>query len=174
MRCIVCQHRDSATIDEEIIHGRPLRSISAAFSLSLGTLHRHKSHVRQALTEAIQRTQGERAERGDDLLQRTQRLADEAIGILETAKASGNLKAATAAICACTRVLELTGRLDGSLTQPTMPGVHLHLSKTTVNVNYGDDKEFALLISEATKGFDLDEIQRLKALASCTDRAPSL
>jgi hypothetical protein len=64
------------------------------------------------------RTSGERAEHGDDLLQRVRKLTDEAIGILETAKTSGNLKAAVSAIIAAVRTLELTGRLDGSLAQP--------------------------------------------------------
>jgi hypothetical protein len=108
-------------------------------------------------------------------LQRTQRLADEAEAILAIARTNGNLKAATAAICACVRVLELTGRLDGSLAQPHVPGLHLTLNRVHVtNYNYNDDREIALLIKEATNGFDINEIERLRLLAeSSTDSRKS-
>src|SRR5580700_951347 len=112
MACKTCSHQDRNEIDRLIVAGTPLRSISIRFGLSLGALHRHKTCIKQALAEAMRCEQGEREEHGDELLQRVQRLADEAETILQSAKAASNLKAATSAICACVRVLELTGRLD--------------------------------------------------------------
>ena len=165
MRCKACNHRNRVEIDREIVYGRPLRPLVASTGLSLGVLHRHKSHIREALQEAMRSEQGEREGQAGDLLQRVHRLADEAIGILETAKVSGNLKAATSAICACTRVLELTGRLDGSLAQPNAPGIHLTQVTNTIINNYDNDVEFAMLIGEATKGFSYDEFERLRRLA---------
>jgi hypothetical protein len=123
-----------------------------------------------------ERTQDQRAERGDDLLQRVQRLSDEAIGILEIAKAEKNLKAATSAICAAVRTLELCGRLDGSLAQPNAPGLHLTMNRVTNNtiVAVDNDADFAAMIGEATRGFDHAELDRLKALVLNTRETPLL
>src|ERR1700745_3377131 len=92
MNCKACHHRDRDQIDRKIIAGVPLRSISASTGLSLGGLVRHKQCIKQALADAMQREQGEREAHGSDILDRVHKLANEAIGILETAKASGNLK----------------------------------------------------------------------------------
>jgi hypothetical protein len=168
--CKACAHRDRDRIDRQIIDGIALRPLSRTTGLSLGCLHRHKEHIKDIIRA---RTQSESETHGSDLLDRVRKLTDEAIGILETAKAAGNLKAATSAIIAAVRTLELTGRLDGSLAQPNAPGLHLTLNKVTnVNVtNYDNDVEFAQLIREATKNFSESEIARLKMLASCNDRA---
>ncbi len=135
---------------------------------------RHKQCIKVALGQAMRATHEESTAHASDLLQRVQKLAGEAEEILATAKTSGNLKAATAAICAAVRTLELCGRLDGSLAQPHAPGLHLTLNKTINVTNYGDDRELALLISEATKGFNSNEIERFKQLAECSVDAPPL
>jgi hypothetical protein len=54
------------------------------------------------------------------------------------------------------------------------PGAGIHLtvnnSRTTNTINVGtDDHELAQLVSEATRGFDTGEIERLKALATGTE-----
>jgi hypothetical protein len=163
MGCRTCNHRDRDEIDQQIVSGTALRSISATFNVSLGALHRHKEHVKNMIRE---RTREQRTEHGSDLLQRTEKLVAEALEILATAKSTGNLKAAVAAIGACSRVLELIGKLDGSLAQPNAPGLHLTFNRVTNTIiNYNDDRELAELISEATKCFDSKEIARLKALA---------
>jgi hypothetical protein len=172
--CKVCSHPQRIAIDRQIVNGRPLRALVASFGISLGALHRHKNtHLKEALAEAMRSRASENEEHGTDLLQRVRKLASEAEEILATAKTAGNLKAATSAICACVRVLELTGRLDGSLAQPNTPGLHLHLNKTTINVgSYDDDNELSLLIGEATRNFDPVEIQRLKILAERQSQPP--
>jgi hypothetical protein len=167
MACKACVHPSRDQIDRRLIDGTPLRDIAASTGLSLGGLSRHRTHLRQTLGLALkERGDDERAENGSDLLQRVQKLVGEAEEILATAKSNGNLRAATSAICAAVRVLELVGRLDGSLAQPNTPGLHLTLNKTTINVtNYDDDIDFAQMIGEATRGFDVTELLRLKAIA---------
>lgn len=174
MYCGPCYHRNRQRIDQQIIERVPYRTILKENpDLSLGAISRHKAHIREALAEAMALRTVEGSERGSALLDRVESLLDEAKGILSTAKTEKDLTAAVAAVNACTRLLELCGRLDGSLVQPNAPGLHLTLSKTTtVNVhNYGDDTELALLIQEATKDFDLNEMQRLKALAESANSA---
>jgi len=167
MVCRACRHPNRDEIDRQLIAGTPLRVIVASSGLSLGGLVRHKQCIKETLGVALrERSQEETAAHGSNLLQRVQKLADEAIGILAAAKAEKNLKAATSAICAAVRTLELIGRLDGSLAQPHAPGLHLTLNKTTINVtNYDDDLDFARMVGEATKGFNLNEFERLRALA---------
>jgi hypothetical protein len=167
--CSTCAHPNRDEIDRQLVAGAPLRAISASFNISLGSIHRHKEHVRDMIRE---RTRDERFEHSSDLLQRVLRLAGEAEGLLQSAKAASNLKAATSAICAAVRVLELCGRLDGSLAQPNAPGLHLTLNRVTNNtiVNYDNDIGFAQMIAEATKNFSPAEIERLKALAQSESR----
>ena len=169
MNCAGCLHRDRDALDAQLVQGVPYRSIAASFDLSLGSISRHKRHVREMVQG---RSTVEMNEHGSDLLQRVQKLADEATLILETAKTEKNLKAATAAICAAVRTLELIGRLDGSLAQPHAPGLQLHLHKTVNVTNYGDDKEIAALVAEATAGFNPAVIERFKQLAACNVDAP--
>ena len=176
MQCRACNHPDRVSIDQQIVAGTPLRAISAATGLSLGGLVRHKQCIKTAIADAMEVAHAAGSMQASNLLDRVQKLADEAIGILETAKADKNLKGATSAICAAVRCLELCGRLDGSLAQPHTPGLHLHLSKTVnvTNNNYGSDEEIALLVSEATAGFNPSVIERFKQLAGCSEPAPPI
>ena len=164
--CKACIHPDRASIDHQIVNGVPFRTIAATYSLSLGGLSRHRDHVRELLVEAMQARAGERAELGSNLTNRVEKLLGVAEEILTTAKSEKNLTAATGAINACTRLLELCGRLSGELQAPGA-GIHFHATKNVTNiVNIrNDDIEVAVLIAEATKGFDPSEIQRLKMLA---------
>jgi hypothetical protein len=174
MRCKACFHHSRTQIDEQIVAGVPLRSVSASFNLSLGSLHRHKSHIRQALSEAIVLRDGEGTERGSALLSRIEEVISEAKSIAAMAKAEKSFAAATGALGTITKCLELLGKLSGALQQGGS-GIHLTQHLTQVNVvNHGDDHELAMLVSEATKHFNSDELQRLKALAECTTVATPL
>ena len=175
-RCGLCRHPDSNQLDALYISNKPLRAIVAAANanptgphVSLGQAHRHKAHVRELIRE---RLPVERQEHGTALFERVQRLVDEAEGILVCAKSSQDWKAATAAIGAATRLLELCGRLTGEL-QSNSPGIHLTLNKTTHNTtinNFDTDLEFAQLIGEGTRGFSVDELMRLKSIAEQDER----
>jgi hypothetical protein len=170
MSCKACRHPQRDTIDRQLIAGTPLRHIVASTGLSLGGLSRHRTHLKQMMGDALKdRTESERVENGSDLLQRVQKLVDEAEGVLQAAKAAGNLKAATAAICAAVRTLELVGRLTGELQTANTPGLHLTLQNNRITnvVNiHQDDVEIAQLIAEGTNNFDPREISRLRELVA--------
>jgi hypothetical protein len=169
MQSRVFTHPQRDRIDRELLAGVGYRTISAWSGVSIGALSRYRVHLKQTLGLALKdRTPGESAEHGTVLLARVQRLVGEAEEILATAKTDKNFTAATSALNAACRLLELCGRLDGSLSGANTPGLHLTLNKTTTINNYdaGSDEELATLIFEATKGYDADEIARLKALAN--------
>jgi hypothetical protein len=166
--CKPCRHPLRDEIDAKLVAGTPLRTLRDSYHISLGSLSRHREHVKNMIRE---RTDGQRQEHGSELLARVLRLAGEAEEILQSAKAASNLKAATSAIVAAVRTLELVGRLSGELAQPNTPGLHFHVDKSThINVNY--DFELAVLVKEATKNFDAKAIAELKALADSAISQP--
>jgi hypothetical protein len=167
--CRYCFHPRRDEIDRLYIAGTPLRTIIANFGGSLGAASRHRQHVKDLIKD---RLPGERAEIGSDLIHRVESLLDEAKGILSTAKTKENLTAAVAAVNACTRLLELVGRLDGTLVQPNTPGLHLTLNRVTnTTINAGSDEELAILVAEATDHFSEATIARLKALAAASENS---
>lgn len=172
--CRACRDPRRDQIDQKLLAGVPLRTICASTGLSLGGLVRHKTHVKEMLGLALEeRSQEEGAAHGSDLLQRVEVMINEAQEILTMAKSSKSLAAATGAVNAITRLLELTGRLDGSLAQPHAPGLHMTFNRnTTIHVTNhdSDDAELALLIGEATKDFSIEEFLRLKAIATAPER----
>jgi hypothetical protein len=169
--CGPCSHRNRDEIDLQLINGVSFRRIAAAFNLSLGSISRHKAHVKEMIRA---RTQEQREEHGGVLLSRVEELISETREILTSAKTDKNLTAATSAVNAITRLLELLGRLDGSLQSANAGGIHLRMSKT-INVNvhsYDNDVEFALLVKEATRSFDPATIEHLKQLAESAITQP--
>jgi hypothetical protein len=166
MQCRACSRPDRATIDEKIVSGVPYRLIAASTGLSLGALSRHRAHVKDQLAEAASHRAAERSEQATTLLDRVESAISDAQAILRDARTSKNLTAATGAVNAVTRLLELLGRVSGELQTASASGIHFSLTKVSNTVNnYGtDDSELAQLVSEATKGFDPAEITRLRLL----------
>jgi hypothetical protein len=167
--CGVCTHKDVDRINQNTIAQIPLRAIAASSDphVSIGALHRHKDHIRELIAE--QRA-GVRAERGMNLISRVEKIIEEAEAILKAAKSSKDLRCAILALSAIGKQLELIGKLSGGLSQVGGLTVNLTTHNTTIT-NYNDDSEIAILVSEATRGFDPSEIERLKALAACTTHA---
>jgi hypothetical protein len=179
MNCKACRHPDHNQIDLAIVNGRPLRALVATFGISLGALHRHKSHLAQELATAMRSRESESEERGVSLLSRVESLVAEGQDICAKAKADKKYAAASNALNAVGRNLELIGKLTGELQDPRSSGIHLSLRQTTISVtNYDEDVSFAQMIGEATHGFDVNELMRLKriaegqkALPACTNPA---
>ena len=167
MPCKPCSHRDRILVDQQLIDGQPIRAISARTGLSVGSLHRHKSHIRIELGRAAQAREASDSERGSELLIRVNDVIRTAQELLVAAKADKSYTAAVAALNTIVRALEVIGKVDGSIPQSTQGGVHLTLSKTTnVNVRMdGDEEELAALVSEATNSWDPATVERLKRIA---------
>jgi hypothetical protein len=166
MACKGCVFHQRDRLDQELFASVPFRTIHQWSGLSLGCLSRHFAHLKRDVGLALSaRSPLESAEHGADLLARCESLFTQTEEILTTCKADKNFKGAVAAAGALTRVLELLAKLRGELSPNG--GVHLNFTsnKVTINNNAGSDEELAELISEATLGFDPNEIQRLKTLA---------
>ena len=112
-RCTVCDHLRREEIDRQLICGEPYRNIAERFSLSLGSIARHKeSHIPAALVEAQEA--GEVAQ-ADDLLSQVKALQSEAQSILGEARAAGDLKTALMGIGKAKECLELLFKVEGRL-----------------------------------------------------------
>jgi hypothetical protein len=146
----------------------PFRQIIAYSGMSLGSLSRHKDHVKREIAQAYQARESAGSEQTGELLNRVNHLINEAESILAHAKESKDLKAAINAVNALRGLLELYGRSSGEL--QASGGLHLNLSRsTTINntVNIGDDqRELAVLVGEITHGWNSERIEELKMLAS--------
>jgi hypothetical protein len=88
VNCTTCFHRDRDTIDQQMIAGTPYRRISQQFGLSLGSISRHREHIREIIKHAEESAS---AEHGSRLAQRVERLLDEAQALLERAKSKENI-----------------------------------------------------------------------------------
>ncbi len=124
-RCTVCDHLRREEIDRQLICGEPYRNIAERFSLSLGSIARHKeSHIPAALVEAQEA--GEVAQ-ADDLLSQVKALQSEAQSILGEARAAGNLKTALMGIGKAKECLELLFKVEGRLQDQQSVQVNVNL-----------------------------------------------
>jgi hypothetical protein len=122
-RCRACHDPRRNEIDRLIISGRPLRAISADVGIGLGSLCRHKQHIKELLGATLEtRTPSESERHASALLQRVLRLADEAENVLRSARARSDFRGANGALGASAKLLDLCGRLSGELTSSHTPG----------------------------------------------------
>ncbi|HLZ52118.1 MAG TPA: hypothetical protein VKP61_15330 [Candidatus Acidoferrum sp.] len=164
--CKACGDPRRTEIDTQLVRGAPLRSVSQSFGISVGSLHRHKAHIRADLALAIRSQPGEREERASGLLSRVEELIVEAKSICTEARTDKKYAAATNALNTVVHALELLGKLNGELQQPG--GLHLtQIRVTNINAGHNDDAELAELIREATGNWNPAVIARFQAL---TDR----
>ena len=112
-RCTVCDHPQREEIDMQLVCGESYRKIADQFSLSFGSIARHKeSHIPDALVKA--QDAGEAAQ-GDTLLAQVKALQSEAQDILGEARAAGDLKTALLGIGKAKECLELLFKVEGRL-----------------------------------------------------------
>jgi hypothetical protein len=97
----------------QLVCGESYRKIADQFSLSFGSIARHKDgHIPDALIKA--QDAGEVAQ-GDNLLAQVKALQDEAQDILGEARAAGDLKTALMGIGKARDCLELLFKVEGRL-----------------------------------------------------------
>ena len=124
-RCTVCDHPQREEIDMQLVCGESYRKIADQFSLSFGSIARHKeSHIPDALVKA--QDAGEAAQ-ADDLLAQVKALQSEAQSILGEARAAGDLKTALIGIGKAKECLELLFKVEGRLQDQQSVQVNVNL-----------------------------------------------
>jgi hypothetical protein len=124
--CTICTHPDRIAIDKAVVSQAPNRQIASLHGVSESAVRRHaRSHLPKTLVVA---TQVEAVTNADDLLAQVQRFQREALGVLEAAKADGNLGG----------VLQAIDRLQKGVALLATLGERGHESKEIV-VRWSDD-----------------------------------
>lgn len=110
--CSLCARLDRAEIDAALVAGASSRSIADRFQISRSVVVRHSSHLPVHLAEAhhVQTVAA-----ADDLLTQLSSLRDRALGLLDRAERSGDIRAAVVAIREVRGCLELLGKVAGEL-----------------------------------------------------------
>ncbi len=112
-KCTICGHRSRAKIDKALVERRAFRTIAHQFKVSKHALLRHSDdHLPSSLVKAQQATEAAQA---DALLAQVVDLRDKALGVLEQAEASEDLRTAVSAIREARGCVELLGKLAGQL-----------------------------------------------------------
>jgi hypothetical protein len=118
MPCTTCKHPRRAQIDEALVTGsESLSELSHSYGLSPAALHRHKTHIPEALTVAKQAREVSEA---TTLLERIESLIRECHGIAARAQREKQWIAATGALREVRLCLELLGKLSGELQQGSL------------------------------------------------------
>ncbi len=117
--CTICTHKSRAKIDQALVERQAFRAIARQYKVSKDSLVRHSDdHLPAALVKAQAAVEAAQA---DALLAQVVDLRDRAIGILDTAEASDDLRVALTAIREARGCVELLGKLAGQLNEaPTV------------------------------------------------------
>ena len=111
--CTICAHSKRAAIDKALVERQAFRHIAARFHVSTSALVRHHDdHLPAALVKAQAAAEAAQA---DALLAQVVDLRDRALGILDKAQASDDLRTAVSAIREARGCVELLGKLAGQL-----------------------------------------------------------
>jgi len=168
MSCKIDKHPRRQQIDADMVAGVPYRTIIAKYpgqKIATGTLSRHTECVKKDMSLAIKQRESERSEHGTSLLNRVENLIGECESVLAAAKKEADWKSCMNAIAGFTRLLELVGKLDGSLQTSTSTAYHLTVQSGNRNTDFsGSDLELAQAVQESTDNFNPDVIERMKAL----------
>lgn len=121
-RCTICTHPQREEIDRALVEGESFRNMARRFGVSLGALHRHRTHIRDDVQQAIE---AKAVRSGRSVLDRIRELNREARSLLEEARSRGRYAAAVQAIGAATRLLELEAKLLGELDE--RPSVNVQM-----------------------------------------------
>lgn len=126
--CTTCEHPERDTIDLELVGGRAVAHVAERFGLVAQSIHRHKAtHLPASLAVVPLPSPEPSADdvaRAASLLDRVERLADEAEGFLRAAKKNGSVTQGLAAIRELRAILELRGKASGEL-RPDGPVVNV-------------------------------------------------
>ncbi len=111
--CSICVHSERESIDRMIVSRVSNRSILAQYpSLSLGAIQRHKKHIPKHLSKA---KEAKEITEASNLLSDLENLRNTALGFLDEAKATKDLKVASGLISAAVKVIETLAEVRGEI-----------------------------------------------------------
>ena len=117
--CSVCVDPRRDEIERALVSGQPDTRVSASFrELSADAIRRHReAHLPARLLKAREVAEVAQA---DALLEQVRTLHRRALAILDASESAGDLRTALGGIREARGCLELLGRLEGELPEPTI------------------------------------------------------
>jgi len=112
--CGVCLHPNRESIDTAMVRNRPLRTIEGQFGVSRSALSRHRGHIEEAITKAVEATEGTKAV---SLLDRLESLITDCKSIALKASQARQWASAVSAAREIRGCIELLAKLSGQLQQ---------------------------------------------------------
>ena len=117
-RCTVCNHKEIDKINERLIEGATLESLSTAYKVTVAALNRHKNnHLPAHLVKA---QEAKEIAAASNLMERVAGLESKADDIYLKAMQAENLNAAIGAVRELRAVTELIAKLTGELQHQTV------------------------------------------------------
>jgi hypothetical protein len=113
--CTVCVHGAHQSIDKALVSATPYRRIAQQYGVSENALYRH--HDEHLPLKLVKAHEAKEVAEADSLLDQVQMLRDRALGILDTAEQSGDLKNALGGIREARACLELLAELEGKISR---------------------------------------------------------
>jgi hypothetical protein len=134
--CTTCSHPHRHEIDAALVAGASIAVLARQYGLQDDAISRHrKRHLpaasAAAAVAAVQRAVEEEA-RGDGLLQVAEKIRDKAIGLLEQAERSGDMRSALAGCREALRAVEIMSKLTGAI--QTAPVMNVSITSNSITV----------------------------------------
>jgi hypothetical protein len=126
--CSICNHLERDSIDRAIVAGKSQRHLAKIFNVSRDSILRHARHLPTIVAKSNEATVGAHA---CDLVGQITNLEEEAKGLQEQARVSGDFRAAIAALRERTRLTELRAKIGGELKPPQVNILNLNVDEET-------------------------------------------
>ena len=117
--CSICTSPSRGTIDSLLLEGRTLSVIAKEFHATKSSLSRHRRHMGQVLSSAMERKRQKAEAEGDQLLERFEYLWLKALKILDDAEANNSQAIAVSTIRELRGILNSIGTFSGKLPSQT-------------------------------------------------------
>jgi hypothetical protein len=128
--CTICVHPERSEIDISLVDGEPLRDIARRVAVSRDALARHKAdHLPEHLAKA---REAESVTDAGDLINQVRSLQTRALGILDRAERSGDLRTALQGVRETRSCIELLAEVEGKLDRRNVTNISISPQWITV------------------------------------------
>jgi len=121
MTCTICANEKCKEINKAILEGIPIRKIAAQFGVSYSSIGRHRDkHIPAKLAKA---QEAKEVTQADDLMGNLLYLKQEALQLLDDAKACGDIRSAIASIDQARKIVETLAEVRGEINRNSVVNV---------------------------------------------------
>ena len=121
MACKICTNKNCKEINKAILEGMPIQQIAAKYGVSYSSIRRHRdNHIPAKLAKAQEAREVTQA---DDLMGDLLYFKQEALHLLDDAKACGDIRSAIASIDQARKIVETLAEVRGEINRSNVVNV---------------------------------------------------